>query len=103
MKRRGCGGDAAAQPRLERILKRERRQVTGSRVGAVGNLRIIPNTGPLAGTGMTLRGDEYYAPQYWQPEKYWQLQDALWKAPLKGRVRVGELESVESKAASGKP
>ena len=59
--------------------------------------------GPLAGTGMTLRGDEYYAPQYWQPEKYWQLQDALWKAPLKGRVRVGELESVESKAASGKP
>ncbi len=52
---------------------------------------------------MTLRGDEYYAPQYWQPEKYWQLQDALWKAPLKGRVRVGELESVESKAASGKP
>ncbi|WP_448482076.1 sel1 repeat family protein [Pseudoxanthomonas mexicana] len=96
-------GDDVAKPRLEKILKREMRRVTGSRVGFVGNLTIIPNTGPLAGTGMTLRGDEYYAPQYWQPEKYWQLQDALWKAPLKGRVRVGELESVESKAASGKP
>jgi hypothetical protein len=31
------------------------------------------------------------------------LQDALWKAPLKGRVRVGELESVESEAGPGKP
>lgn len=96
-------GDDVAKPRLERILKREMRRVTGSRVGFVGNLTIIPNTGPLAGTGMTLRGDEYYAKKYWQPKEYWQLQDALWKAPLKGRVRVGELESVESKAGAGKP
>lgn len=87
-------GDDAAKPRLEKILRREMRRVTGSRVGFVGNITIIPNTGPLAGTGMTLRGDEYYAPKYWQPEKYWQLQDAIWKAPLKGRVRVGDVENV---------
>lgn len=88
-------GDGVAKPRLEKVLRREMRRVTGSRVGFVGNLTIIPQTGPMAGTGMTLSGDEYYAPKYWQPEKYWQLQDAIWKAPLKGRVRVGDVEAVE--------
>lgn len=88
-------GDDVAKPRLEKVLRREMRRVTGSRVGFVGNLTIIPHTGPMAGTGMTLRGDEYFAPKYWQPEKYWELQDALWKAPLKGRVRVGDVETVE--------
>lgn len=87
-------GDDAAKPRLEKILRRERGRTTGSRVGFVGNLTIIPNTGPLAGSGMTLSGGEYYAPKYWQPEKYWQLQDAIWKAPMKGRVNVGEIERV---------
>lgn len=85
-------GDAAAQPRLERILKRERRQVTGSRVGAVGNLKIIPNTGPLAGTGMTIAGHEYYADKYWKPSHYWAHQDALWNAPRRGQVVVGDVE-----------
>ncbi|SFV32103.1 MULTISPECIES: SEL1-like repeat protein [unclassified Pseudoxanthomonas] len=92
-------GDDAAKPRLEKVLRREMRRVTGSRVGFVGNLTIIPQTGPMAGTGMTLSGDEYYAPKYWQPEKYWQLQDAIWKAPLKGRVRVGDVETVEPEPA----
>jgi hypothetical protein len=92
-------GDDAAKPRLEKILRRERRRVTGSRVGYVGNLTIVPFTGPLSGTGMTLSGDAYYAPRYWEPEKYWQLQDTIWKAPLKGRVRVGDVENVPSGAA----
>lgn len=87
-------GDDVAKPRLEKILRREKRRATGSRVGYVGNLTIVPFTGPLAGTGMTLSGDQYFAPKYWQPEKYWELQDAIWKAPLKGRVRVGDVENV---------
>ena len=87
-------GDDVAKPRLEQILRREKRRATGSRVGYVGNLTIVPFTGPLAGTGMTLSGDQYFAPKYWQPEKYWELQDAIWKAPLKGRVRVGDVENV---------
>ncbi|MBA3929842.1 MAG: hypothetical protein C0521_09675 [Xanthomonas sp.] len=92
-------GDDVAKPRLENILRREMGRTTGSRVGFVGNLTIIPNTGPLAGSGMTVSGNEYYAPKYWQPEKYWQLQDAIWKAPLRGRVRVGEVESVPADSA----
>lgn len=93
-------GDDAAKPRLDKILRRERRRVTGSRVGYVGNLTIVPFTGPLSGTGMTLTGDQYYAPKYWQPEEYWRLQDTIWKAPLKGRVRVGDLENVPAAPAT---
>ncbi|KAF1723375.1 sel1 repeat family protein [Pseudoxanthomonas japonensis] len=89
-------GDDMAKPRLEKVLRHGQRNVTGSRVGYVGNLTIIPNTGPLAGTGMTLTGEQYYAAKYWQPEQYWRLQDAIWKAPLEGRVRVGEVETVDA-------
>lgn len=89
-------GDAVAKPRLERLLERERRRTTGSRVGFVGNLTIIPNTGPLAGTGLTISGDQYYAEKYWEPRRYWQLQDEIWNAPRRGRVDVGDLMPVDS-------
>ena len=36
--------DDAAKPRLEAVLRREKRKVTGSRVGFVGTLTIIPFT-----------------------------------------------------------
>lgn len=89
-------GDEAAKPRLEKILRRATRSMTGSRVGYVGNLTIIPHTGPLAGTGLTVRGDQYYDRKYWQPEHYWRLQDAIWKAPTRGKVDVGEVEPVKA-------
>ena len=88
-------GDEVAKPRLEKVMRREARSVTGSRTGFVGNLTIIPYTGPLAGTGVTLRADELYAKKYWNPEQYWQLQDEVWKGPPKGEVEVGELEPVQ--------
>lgn len=87
-------GDDVAKPRLEKVLRLEGRKVTGSRVGFVGSLKIIPNTGPMAGTGMTLDGTQYYAKQYWQPDRYWELQDQVWRAPPKGRVDVGGVEVV---------
>lgn len=93
-------GDDVAKPRLAKILRRERK-VTGSRTGYVGGLSILPFTGPLAGKNIYISGDRYYAAKYWQPEKYWELQDAIWKAPLKGRVQVGDLENVP--AAPTKP
>lgn len=91
-------GDDAAKPRMAKVLRRQR-ALTGSRVGFVGNLEIIPFTGPYAGTGMTLRGDDYYAPKYWQAEKYFDWQDEVWDAPAarKGRVKVGDVEQ------AGKP
>lgn len=94
-------GDEAAKPKLAKVLRRERRSVTGSRVGFVGGLTIIPFTGPLAGTGITLSGDQYYAKEYWEPERYWALQDNIWRAPSIGRVRVGEVEQA-GQAVDGK-
>lgn len=90
-------GDAVAKPRLDTILRRERRRTTGSRTGFVGNLTIIPNSGPLGGTGMTLSGEQYYAKEYWEPEHYWQLQDEIWNAPPRGRVDASDLQPVRER------
>ena len=93
-------GDDVAKPRLEKILRAERRKITGSRVGSVGNLTIIPFTGPLAGSGMQVRGNEYYDEKYWRPAAYWRLQDQIWRAPLRGRVDVGDVQNVPDEEAN---
>lgn len=93
-------GDEVAKPRLARVMRREARKLTGSRTGFVGNLTIIPYSGPLAGTGMTIRADELYARKYWEPEKYWRLQDEVWKGTPKGEVEVGELEAMEEPSSN---
>lgn len=96
-------GDDAAKPRLEKVLRREARGSTGSRVGFTGNLSIIPFTGPLAGTGMTITGDRYYAKEYWEPKAYWRLQDAIWKAPPKARIDIGPLQPVRNGEGDANP
>lgn len=94
-------GDDVAKPRMAKILRKQR-SMTGSRVGFVGNLEIIPFTGPNAGTGMSIRGDEYYAPKFWQADKYFEWQDQVWDAPdaRKGRVEVGDVEQAGKPARS---
>ena len=89
-------GDDVAKPRMAKVLRKER-AVTGSRAGFVGNLQIIPFTGPNAGNGVSIRGDEYYAPKYWQADKYFEWQDQVWDAPpaKKGRVEVGDLQRAD--------
>lgn len=82
-------GDAVAQPRLERRLRKARRMATGSRTGKpIGNLTIIVNTqaGPV-----TIDSSKYYDPQYWEPERYWAWQEEGWKNPPRGVVNVGPL------------
>ena len=98
-------GDDVAKPRMARVLRKER-PVTGSRVGFVGNLQIIPFTGPNAGTGLSIRADEYYAPKYWKADEYFKWQDQVWHAPpvKQGRVEVGDLERADKDApADGEP
>lgn len=86
-------GDAAAQPRLDAVLRRERRQVTGSRTGFVGSLQIyIP--GP-AGYEQ-IDGSKFYDPQYWDPKQYRAWQDNIWMQPRMGKVSVGDIEKVDS-------
>ena len=87
-------GDAKAKPRLERVLRLEGRKVTGSRVGSVGFVRIVPMTGPAAGTGKVLRASDYYRREYWEPKQYWAWQDQVWQAPRQENVDVGDVEQV---------
>jgi TPR repeat protein len=89
-------GDDAAKPRMEKVLRRESRQITGSRTGSVGFVRIIPMTGPMAGKGQVMRAEDYYRRDYWEPGRYWAWQDEVWKAPQKEKVDVGDVEQVRS-------
>src|SRR3546814_10781811 len=86
-------GDDAAKPRLAKVLRQARRETTGSHAGFVGGgLTIIPMTGPLAGTGMTISPEKYYAPRFWSPDEYFTAQDAELGSPKRGRVAVGRSE-----------
>lgn len=81
-------GDPAAKPRLERLLKKARRETTGSRTGHVGNLTIVV---PTPQGNREVRGTTFYAEKFWEPEQYWQWQDRDWKEPAKGEVTVGDV------------
>jgi uncharacterized protein len=94
-------GDDVAKVRMAKVLRKER-GVTGSWVGFVGNLEISPFTGPNAGTGLSIRADEYYSPKFWQADKYFEWQDEVWDAPgaRKGRVEVGDVEQATKPSSS---
>ena len=78
---------------MAKVLRKER-SATGSRVGFVGNLEIIPFTGPNAGKGWHPRRRVLLA-KFWQADKYFEWQDQVWDAPgaRKGRVEVGDVRA----------
>lgn len=84
-------GDAAAQPRMATILRREKRKTTGSRTGFVGNLQItLPD-------GQTIDGSKFYDPQFWDPEQYQAWHDANWTSKMRvGTVTASDLQSVRN-------
>lgn len=112
--RRGAGllakyGDDVAKPRLNDVLTRQRRSMTGGRTGGAVPQAVISFVGPEAVipfsklTGVpasAMQGEQFYAKKYWHPEQYWELQDQVWGAPPKGRVEIGQLEVIEDADAS---
>lgn len=82
-------GDAVAKPRMDSQLRRGRSKVTGSRVGFVGNLKILV-PGPT-GEWTWMRGQDIYEPRLWQSYEYWQWQDETWRASPRGVVEIGPL------------
>ncbi len=81
-------GDDVAKPRMERVLRRVRREMTGSRTGFVGALEILVQTPH----GMrSVDGSQFYAEKFWNPALYWRWQDYDWKKPGEGKVDVGEV------------
>ena len=100
-------GDAVANPRLERELRRERMQVVGSRTGFTGNAKIhIPLPSAVGASGdpgaggasMVIDGSEFYADKFWEPKQYQAWLDAQWKEPRSGRVEVGTFKTDEKPA-----
>lgn len=86
-------GDEVAKPRLEAVLRRERRNVTGSRTGATGNLQIIV---PTPGGSRSIDSAHYYADKFWEPALYWRWQDNDWRDPGLGTVEIGEIRVDEN-------
>lgn len=81
--------DKVAQPRLERLLRNERRTTTGSRTGFTSNLMI---TLPGPAGDVKVHGHEFYQDKFWKPEAYWAWHEEDWKELPKGRVDVGPLQ-----------
>jgi hypothetical protein len=92
-------GDAAAKPRLEVWLRRGLQQITGSHTGFVGSMEIqIPGGHPPS-----IDANQYYDPHFWKGSQYWATVDRSWKAPPKGVVNVGTLETVLGSKPSAPP
>ena len=81
-------GDHVAKERLERKLRRATYERTGSNVGYVGNLSVTLN---VDNEPVKLVGASYYERRWWQPERYWALQDAEWQDSRGGVVEIGPL------------
>lgn len=85
-------GDAAAQPRLATVLRRERRRMTGSRSGFAGTLKIaVP--GPAGFE--EIDGSRFFDEKFWNPRMYQAWHDSIWMKPRIGQVTVGEAELIQ--------
>ncbi|MEO7067675.1 MAG: hypothetical protein ABI114_12245 [Rhodanobacter sp.] len=102
-------GDKPGLQRLNAALQRERRNVTGSHTGLIGNLGVLMRDGgagpslqarlhggPVVLGGTAVRGLDYYSPTLWSIKGYTGLKDAEWKlsAGETGTVEVGPLQSL---------
>jgi len=89
-------GDTVAEPRLARILRREKRRATGSRTGFVGALTLLV---PGPGGWDSIDGSTFYDERYWDPVQYRAWHDSIWMTPKVGSVNVGEVESLRPATA----
>jgi uncharacterized protein len=80
-------GDAVAKPRIAAALRRARNNITGSRTGAVGTLRIQISDG--VGGALEVNGSDYFASKYWEPREYFEWQEKIWNDRPRGQVDVG--------------
>lgn len=86
-------GDDVAKPRQERVMRRMRRQVTGSRTGLAGSMLVVPVEDGHAQTPVD--GSRFHNPKYWEPELYWHWQDEIWEQLPQGIIEVLPLRPLE--------
>ncbi|HEY9253624.1 MAG TPA: hypothetical protein VIP30_03725 [Stenotrophomonas sp.] len=97
--------DATAQPRLEAVMRRNRKDVTGSMLGWAGKVSVCvaeEHKGMARGIEgtcpPTVGGETYYDDRLWEPQQYWASQDAAMTRQLGTQVEVGPLKPVTPSA-----
>lgn len=85
-------GDEAALERTVKHMERERLDVTGSRMGFVGAMRVRTRRMP---EGMDVDGEDFYAEERWDYETIVDLEGKVLRNLDRGYVDVGELETIE--------
>jgi len=80
--------DSVAKPRLEDKLRRARTEITGSRTGMSGSLKIYL---PSPTGGVSIEGSQFFDPQFWDPKQYWQWASKGWTELTGVKVNVGPL------------
>lgn len=84
-------GDAIAEPRLAKALRRERNKLTGSRVGSMtSNVQII-----VPGYG-SMDASQFYNSKFWDPKQYRAWHDNFWENVREGNVEVGDPEKLDA-------
>jgi hypothetical protein len=86
-------GDEAAVERTQRRMERDRRQMTGSRVGFVNAMTIID------GSGITRDGEDFYAEDKWDFNRVIAREKQLFDTLARSRITLGELEFAEGDEA----
>jgi hypothetical protein len=93
-------GDAVAKKRMANALRRARSKTTGSRTGFVGFLSVMIPDGSGVNLGSSMGSNrgigQFYAEYRWDPERYWQVEDAFFG---KGEVEVGPLQKADAPAS----
>lgn len=85
-------GDRVALERTAKVMEREWRNRTGSRVGAAsGNLQVMDRTMPM---GMSESGEKYYAQERWDYRQIVEIEKRIFDNLSRGRVEVGDLEAI---------
>lgn len=88
-------GDAVAVPKATRRMEQERKNVTGSRTGFVGNLKVVlPD-------GTTRDGEQFYKEGNWDYQLYIQREKRIFDALDRTNVTIGDFEVKEDEDDSG--
>lgn len=84
-------GDDAAKPRFATQLRRGSKEGIGSRTGFTGNVSIII---PGPSGEETMDGSRLKNAGFWDVDKYWAMQDRVWRNPVGAKVNIGDVETV---------
>ena len=92
-------GDAVAKPRQEVAMRRQLRTRTGTRLASTAvtspmTIQVRMADGEMA----QLPAEQFYAPQYFEPQQYWAMQDQQFERLTRIMIRIGEIEQVKPAA-----